>query len=356
MDIGLCVASKIDDIPYVARAEQLGYTHAWFADSQMIWSDCYACLALAATQTSTIQLGTGVSVVGTRTAPVTAHSIATINRLAPGRTFLALGNGNTAWRLMGHKPVNLATFTDYVRVVRGLLDGEEVSWTHRGRTTPIQFQMPDLGFIDLEPRIPIYVSGFGPKSQAMAGRYGDGLVMSIPPEPWAMERTKAHVTEGAKEGGRTLDWDDFLTCSLTAAAVLRPGEDLTSERIVRSVGPFVVSSLHYTYDKCRQYGTEPPRHLHHIWERYTELVEATPEPVRHNRIHVGHCTFTHPDEVQFVTPELIESMCLVGSPSDIVAKLEALDGCGLDQLMLLPSLESRFEALEEFGQHVLPRL
>ena len=63
--------------------KQLGYSLAWFADSQMIWSDVYACLALAATRTRTIELGTGVSVVGTRIAPVTAASIATINRLAP---------------------------------------------------------------------------------------------------------------------------------------------------------------------------------------------------------------------------------------------------------------------------------
>ncbi len=171
MDIGLCVASKVDDIDYVVRAEELGYSHAWFADSQMIWSDPYACLALAAVRTSRMWLGTGVSVVGTRIAPVTAASIATINRLAPGRTFLALGNGNTAWRLMGHKPVTMAQFGEYTRVVRALLDGEEVEYTQRGRTAPIQFQMPELGFIDLEPRVPIYLSAFGPKSMELAGRY-----------------------------------------------------------------------------------------------------------------------------------------------------------------------------------------
>ena len=74
-------ASHIGDIDYVLRAEALGYSHAWLADSQMIWSDCYACLALAAQQTRSMRIGTGVSVAGTRIAPVTAHSIATINRL-----------------------------------------------------------------------------------------------------------------------------------------------------------------------------------------------------------------------------------------------------------------------------------
>ena len=90
--------SKIDDIDYVVRAEELGYTHAWYADSQMIWSDVYACLALAPRARRTIRLGTGVSVVGTRIAPVTAASIGTINRLAPGRTFLPSA---TATRLGG---------------------------------------------------------------------------------------------------------------------------------------------------------------------------------------------------------------------------------------------------------------
>lgn len=354
MDIGLCVASKIDDIGYVALAEQLGYSHAWFADSQMIWSDCYACLALAATQTSTIKLGTGVSVVGTRTAPVTAHSIATINRLAPGRTFLAVGNGNTAWRLMGHKPVTLARFAEELRVMRELLDGDETALTVRNDTTQIRFQMPELGFIALEPRIPLYVSGFGPKAQALAGRYGDGLVMSIPAETWAMERTMSQVRSGAAEADRTLG-DDFLTCSLTCAVVLDAGEDLTSDRVIAECGPFVASSLHYAYDKARQYGTEPPRHLADIWEEYAAQVEKEPELTRHNRIHAGHCTYLLEEERRFVTPELIRSTCLVGSASEIDEQLRALAAAGLTQLMLLPSLERRYENITRFSREVMSR-
>ena len=69
MDLGVCIASRIDDIDYVVRAEELGYSHAWFADSQMIWSDCYATLALAADRTRHIRIGTGVAVTGTRPAP-----------------------------------------------------------------------------------------------------------------------------------------------------------------------------------------------------------------------------------------------------------------------------------------------
>ena len=87
MDIGVCVASRVTDIDYVVHAERLGFSHAWMADSQMLWSDVYASLALAADRTQTINLGTGVAVTGTRPAAVNAASIATINALARGEPF-----------------------------------------------------------------------------------------------------------------------------------------------------------------------------------------------------------------------------------------------------------------------------
>jgi alkanesulfonate monooxygenase SsuD/methylene tetrahydromethanopterin reductase-like flavin-dependent oxidoreductase (luciferase family) len=353
MDVGLCVASKIDDMDYVVRAEELGYTHAWFADSQMIWSDVYACLALAATRTTRIQLGTGVSVVGTRIAPVTAAAIASINRLAPGRTFLAIGSGNTAWRLMGHKPEPLAEFEEYVRVVRALLDGEETDFRSRGRTTRITFDVAHLGYLDLEHHIPVYVSGFGPRAQAMAGKYGDGLVTAIPNRPAFFDHVWTNVLNGADEVGRTLNKRDFPTCSLTAACVLRAGEDLRSERVVDTLGSLVIGGFHYAYDQVRNYGAAPPALLADDWEEYCAIVERVPEQQRHRRIHVGHCMWLEPDERKFVTPERIEASCLVGSGAEILEQLEAMERAGLTQVMLLPSLDTQYEALTDVSREVL---
>jgi alkanesulfonate monooxygenase SsuD/methylene tetrahydromethanopterin reductase-like flavin-dependent oxidoreductase (luciferase family) len=356
MDVGLCIASKIDDMDYVVRAEELGYTHAWFADSHMIWSDAYACLALAATRTSRIRLGTGVSVVGTRIAPVTAAAIASINRLAPGRTFLAIGSGNTAWRLMGHKPVPLSGLEEYVRVVRSLLDGDETAFVSRGRSTKIRFDTAHLGYLDLDHHIPIYVSGFGPRSQALAGKYGDGLVTAIPNQPSFFDHVWANVAKGADEVGRTLHKDEFPTCSLTAACVLRPGEDLTSDRVVDTLGAMVIGGFHYAYDQARNYGVEPPSLFADDWEEYSALVESVPEDRRHRRIHVGHCMWLEPEERKFVTPERIRASCLVGSGSEIVEQLEAMERAGLTQVMLLPSLDKQYEALTDVAREVLDKL
>ena len=64
---------QIRDYPIAVEAEDLGYDAMWFGDSQLFCSDCYPTMALAAQATTRIRLGTGVSVPGTRVAPVTAR-------------------------------------------------------------------------------------------------------------------------------------------------------------------------------------------------------------------------------------------------------------------------------------------
>ena len=139
MEFSVIIDPNINDWDLIRYAEELGYDRAWVPDSQMIWSDCYAILALAAANTRRIKIGTGVSIPGTRIAPVTAHSIATINQLAPGRVFLGLGTGHTAMRVMGQNPMPVREFREYLRVLKALLGGEAVDYTYRGRTQEIQF-------------------------------------------------------------------------------------------------------------------------------------------------------------------------------------------------------------------------
>ena len=185
MQFGVCVATKIDDWQLIQYAEELGYDRAWIPDSQMIWSDCYATLALAAQHTSRIQIGTGVAIPGTRIAPVTAHSIASINRMAPGRVFLGIGTGHTAMRVMGMQPMRIRDFREYLRVVKTLLRGEEVAYTYNDTMRTIRFLHQDLHFLNLDDPIPMIVAANGPRALKAAGEFGDGWVAGIKPGPEA---------------------------------------------------------------------------------------------------------------------------------------------------------------------------
>ena len=90
MKFGALANTSISDWALAVDVENLGYDSIWFGDSQMIWSDVYATMALAAHNTSRIRLGSGVSIAGPRIPPVAANAIATINQLAPGRVQMAI--------------------------------------------------------------------------------------------------------------------------------------------------------------------------------------------------------------------------------------------------------------------------
>jgi alkanesulfonate monooxygenase SsuD/methylene tetrahydromethanopterin reductase-like flavin-dependent oxidoreductase (luciferase family) len=359
MDIGLYVAASIDEIGYLRHAEALGYASVWVTDTQMIWSDVFAVMALAATQTRRIRLGAGTAVAGTRIAPVTASAIATVNRLAPGRVVLGIGTGNTAMRAMGQRPMPQAEFAEYVRVLRALLRGEQVEYTYRGRTTPIRLLKQDPAyreyqFIDLEHRIPLYVSGFGPKAQALAGEQGDGLMFTIPPRGTPLGVARQNAEAGAARVGRRLD--GFQYHALVNVCMVDRGEPLTSDRIIEQCGPGAMATVHYLYDEIREKGLEPPEWFRPIWKAYGKLLEGVPERERHLRVHDGHYTFMHPGEAQLITPELIRATHLVGTADELVEELRELARQGLDELAFQLGTTVKYRFTEEFARRVLRRL
>lgn len=353
MDLGVCMAAKIDDIGYAELAEQLGYSHLWVADSQMLWSDCYATMALAATRTERIKIGTGVAVAGTRSSAVTAAAHATINRLAPGRVFCAVGTGNTANRVMGAKPMPIAEFERYIEELRLLLDGEQADVAFRGDIRPVRHLMPDKGFVDFQPRIPLYVSGFGQRAMALAVRHGDGLVMSIPPNVDGLERAWRRLDTAA---GTTVDRSTFFTSTLTTMVVVDPGEAVDSERSREMCGAFAISALHYAFEQWKEAG-RPQRHPpFDFWDDYVALLDRTDPAVLHQRIHQGHNCWVVDEEQQFVTKELIEASCMVGTADQLARRLDDLAEAGLDQVMLLPPLAAKEDVLRSVAEQVMPKL
>ena len=356
MEFGVCMAAKIDDLDYIDLMEDLGYTDLWVADSQMIWSDCYAVMALAAARTTRLRIGTGVAVAGTRPAAVTATAHATINRIAPGRVFCGIGTGNTAMRIMGHKPIPMAEFDEYLTTLRTLLDGEEATVRWRGQTAPARHLMQDAGFVAFRPRMPMYVSAFGPKATALAAKHGDGLVMSVPPDPAAIQSVRNRFLEAAREAGRSEPDSHFTFTTLNTMVVLEEGERTDSDRVKRECGAFAVAGLHYTYEQFRQYGRRPPEFLDDIWGEYVAMLDEVPEERRHLRIHLGHNCWVEPEEERFITKELIERTCLVGTPQQLADTVRGLEAAGLTQIMLLPPLEAKARVLRSVAEQVFPLL
>jgi alkanesulfonate monooxygenase SsuD/methylene tetrahydromethanopterin reductase-like flavin-dependent oxidoreductase (luciferase family) len=352
MEFGLTWA-KLDEMQYVTEAEELGFTHLWVTDSPLIRSDAFVFLTVAAQQTKTMKLGMGVAVPGLRLAPVLAAGMATLNMVAPGRCFVGLGTGNTGMRLLGRKPMTLQSFEAYVRALRNLLDGRDAEYEHNGEKHAIRFMLTDKGYRNLRDPIPIYLAGYGPKAQALAGEIGDGLTSHIP-RGGTLDQMLANIQAGAARSGRSLE--DFHLSVRVNFAVLAPGEPVNSDRIVGEYGPTIMTAMHSVVDRYLEYGDEPPEYLRPIWDEYLAFHLARPEAERQKIMHQSHNAYLAPDERRFVTPEVIKRFCIVGEPAEVLEQVRALERKGVRQLMCNFPLERGYGMVREYARNIIQKL
>jgi len=354
MDFGTLIFTKperaMHDVPY---AEQRGFSHAWIPDSHMIWGDTYACMALAAVNSTRIKLGTGVAIATNRIPPVTVHSIATINELAPGRTILGFGTGHTGRRVMGLPPVKQGVFREEVRVIHDLLRDGEAMYRTEGLERKIRYLHREHKFIDLEHKIPFYVAANGPKTLAMAGEFGDGVITTGIATPDRMATVRKHVEAGAAKAGRSAK--DLPVVSLTHICVLKPGEAIDSPRVKAMVGPWVMASLHAIAAGYARPTSLPPE-VTKIYDAYAAHVARMPESERYLHVHLGHCTFVSPEEQKFVTAETIRATTIVGVREAVIEQLRGLEKAGLSQVFLNPPMDGFNECLDDISRELIGKV
>ncbi len=325
MEFGVAFTSRVSDYDLVALAESLGYDQAWFFDSQMIYSDVYAPMAVAARETRRIRLATGVAVPTTRIAPVIAHAIATVAELAPGRVELGIGNGNTARLTMGLRPVPLARMKEEIRVIRALLAGEVTPFECEGETHDIQLLHREHGFINLAHPIPITLSAFGPKTLAYCGEACDAhLTWGATPEQ--ITDARAVIDRAAAAAGR--DGATIPTKGIFPLCVLRPGETAASPRVIEDLAPFMTNFLHVQVEWDDQLLRSTPA-LADVTARFRAFARQVPAADRHRVLHEGHLVYPRAEERQFLTPALAEAVAIVAGPDAMIERIRALEAAGL---------------------------
>jgi alkanesulfonate monooxygenase SsuD/methylene tetrahydromethanopterin reductase-like flavin-dependent oxidoreductase (luciferase family) len=261
-------------------------------------------------------------------------------------------------RVMGFDPMKIRDFREYLRVVRTLLKGEEVDFTLNGVTRTTRFLHLDRGFINIKDQIPIYVAANGPLALRTAGEFGDGLVTVFDVRPELMQQNMNQIKAGALKAGKELS-SNFHVAALTTTVVLKPGEKLTSDRVIDECGSQVAAIIHFVYEiyKYTKNDNVVPPAFQDIWEEYCAYVEkmTTPPEKRYLQIHNGHCTFLMPEERRFITPKTIQGSCIVGDPVDIIAQLRQAEKAGIKEVALLPPIDYARKVLKDFSEQVMSR-
>lgn len=191
------VAAEIRD------AEALGFDRMGVWDSPALFRDPWMTLGAVARETGTIRLGTWVSNPVSRHPVVTASAIATLEDLAPGRTYFGIGSGGTGVWHLGHPAARLDDLRDYVAAVRSLLaDGTA---TYQGSECRLEWARG--------VSVPIIMSAHGPRSLRLAGEIADGVICGLGVLPEVVSGCLELVSEGAESAGRTLaDLEVWFTC------------------------------------------------------------------------------------------------------------------------------------------------
>jgi len=349
MEFGIQLATSAHHWKVVKRAEEMGFSHAWFYDTELLNAEVFVAMAAAAMQTQKIKLCTGVLIPSNRIAPVAASALASLNALAPGRIVCGMSTGFTARRTVGLPAITLKRLEEYIRVVRGLLAKETVEWAEEGGPHKIRFLNPELGLINLDDPIPIHLSAFGPKGRALAAKLGTGWMAGGNPQGAA--RALQAMRDAWVAAGR--DAKDLYSTTFGNGCVLAEGEAADSPRARAQAGPSATMIFHdhAEEDELGTLGHPIPPQFQGIFERYREIYKSyQPADARYLSNHRGHLMFLRPEEQALITPELIRTLTWTGTAPQLAEGVRAIKAAGFSQFSVTLRVGHEFEMLSDWSK------
>ena len=354
MDFGFVFMGDCHIHGDVKFAEDHGFTHAWLYDTQMLGSEVYAALALCADRTSRIKLGPGVTNPASRIAPLSACGMATINELAPGRAIMGIGTGNTTRRTMGMPAAKVSELEEHVRICRDLFDGKITDYQEGDRRRKIKFLNPNLNYINIKDRIPIYISASGPKVAELAGKVADGVILFGAVHPDLVKWMVGCVRKGAEQAGR--DPDSIYVLSMTAFYLTESDEQIETRTVREAVGPMVASSSNIFALSCHKDPNAIPGSLRNDLMGFVDVYREPDAPIesRHLKLYEGYLQHLKDEHEKLMTKKIIQATTLTGTKQEVLGMIEAMRDCGVHQVAIQPIRPTR-EVVEQVAKEIMPK-
>jgi G6PDH family F420-dependent oxidoreductase len=223
-------------IDQAKRAEAAGFDRLWISDHFHPWNDeqgnspfVWGVIG-ALSEVTSLPVTTAVTCPTIRMHPaIQAQAAATAAVQLDGRFVFGVGSGEALnehilgdpWPSAG---VRLEMLEEAIEVIRLLHTGKEIS--HHGLHYEVQeariYTLPD------QP-VPIYVSGFGPQSAALAGRIGDGYCLVTPDADLVKTFRSNGGGDKPVQAGTKVSWDRDADAGLDAAHRLWANDGLAGQ-------------------------------------------------------------------------------------------------------------------------------
>jgi coenzyme F420-dependent glucose-6-phosphate dehydrogenase len=266
-------------------------------------------------RTTSATLGTSVLTPTLRYQPaIVAQAFATLACLNPGRVFLGIGTGEAMnetpatgieWPGAKERRLRLA---EAVELMRRLWTEERVTfegeWYRTDRATV--YDRPD------EP-VPVYIAASGPLAAKMAGRVGDGLIMTSGKKPELYREIIENFEEGARSAGKP-------TAQLTRMIEIKVSYD---------------RDVDYARDACR------------FWAALSltpEEKSGVEDPIEMERLADAAADRAHS---RFIVSD---------DPQTVIDQIAPYVELGFEELVFHAPGHDQSRFLEQFGTDVLPLL
>ncbi len=308
------------------RAETYGFTHSWTFDSHILWQEPYVIYSQILSATHRMIVGPMVTNPGTRNWTVTASMYATLNDMFGNRTVCGIGRGDSAMRVLGHKPTTLKTLGESMKVIKDLAEGRETIYNNTVQRFPWA----------KDSDLPVLMAAYGPKALKLCGEQADGFILQLA-DLYLAEWTINAVRQAARNAGR--DPDSLYICVAAPAYV---GDDMAHMR-----------------DQCRWFGGMVGNHVADLVERYGgEGVAVPAELTEYIKGREGYDYSQHgkagSSHVDFVPDEIVDRFCILGGIDDHIERLEALRALGVNQFAIYLQHDGKDDTLQAYGEKIIP--
>jgi probable F420-dependent oxidoreductase len=277
--------------------------------------------------TKTMRFGPCVTNPHVRDWSLTASLFGSLAEQSDGRIDMGVGRGDSSVRVMGKKPATLAQLTEFTEKVKAMVRGEEVSYA--GCPEPVQ--MPWANKYEL----PVWVAAYGPKALRTAGEIGDGAILQIA-DPSLCRWFADQAIDAGKAAGR--DMSDYQ---------------------VMAAAPAYFGDMDECVEKTKWFPAMVGNHVADIVEKYGAVSGLVPVSLtsyienRRGYDYSKHGQSSNP-YLDFITPEVVESFCVLGRPEDHVQKLQALEKSGVTQFNIYLDNGDEEKIIAEYGASVIP--
>jgi probable F420-dependent oxidoreductase len=302
LDVGM-LTHDLKSIPeYARKVEALGYDCLWSAETQ---HDPFLPLAVAATVTSRIRLGTSIAVAFPRSPMVLAHICWDLAKASGGRFTLGLGS-----QVKGHNERRFSVkFESPAPKMREIVLALRTIWDCWQNGTKLNFKGQFFRF-DLmtpffnpgpieKPAIPVYVAAVNQAMCRVAGEVCEGLhVHPFNSPKYLREYARPAVDEGRAKAGRTAGDFTYVTSSFVVIGDTEQEIEAQKQAVKQQIA-FYASTR--TYE---------PVLAAHGWQ---DLV-----PHLHRKSVEGDWK----GMADLITDEMLETYAVTGSYATIAARLK----------------------------------